>query len=184
MGNPLRDRRTAQEWAESGQVIEITEEIGDFARLAGIVGNDLEALRPARIPHDWRNATVVGRLQFGFADAQRYVPALQGRVAVTVDAVCQRCLEPMRLPLDAKLRLLFDVGGEVATGGEGYEVWELEDERLRPLDVVEEALIMAMPLAAIHADAECTAVMANEPEKATRPFANLRQQMDDGDNEC
>jgi uncharacterized protein len=184
MGDPLRDRRTAQDWAKRGQVIEIAEKIGGFTRLAGIVEKDLETLRPARLPHDWRDATVVGRLQFGFADAQRDVPALEGRVAVTVDAVCQRCLEPMRLPLETELRLLFDVGGSGIDAGDGYEVWELEDQRLRPLDVVEEALVMALPLAAMHADAECSAATADEREKATRPFANLRGQMDGGNNEC
>ena len=185
MGNPLRDRRTPSEWAASGQVIEITEKIGDFKRLAGIVEADLGTLEPDRMPSGWRDAAVRGQLSFGFADAQQRMPALDGRLDATVDVVCQRCLEPFRLPLEADLRLLFgagptDVAGD--EGYEGYEVWELDEERLRPMDLVEEVLIMALPLAALHVDdAACAgpAIEVEEQGSTIRPFAALKAQMED-----
>ena len=90
MGNPLRDRRTPQELAASGQLIEIAEKIGNFGELSRIVGADLETLDPDKLPPDWRDADVVGQLRFGFADAQGRLPALEGEVAVRIDAVCQR----------------------------------------------------------------------------------------------
>ncbi|MDH5584054.1 MAG: hypothetical protein OEY82_09330, partial [Gammaproteobacteria bacterium] len=46
MGNLLRDRRTAAEFASVGQVIEFVEKIGSFAGLAAIVEADLAALEP------------------------------------------------------------------------------------------------------------------------------------------
>ncbi len=185
MGNPLRDRRTPSEWAASGQVIEITEKIGDFQRLAEIVGGDLETLDPDKLPSGWRAAAVRGRLTFGFADAQRSLPALEGQVSATIDAVCQRCLEPFQMPLEADFRLLF-AGGRAKTAGdeglEGFEVWELDEDRLQPLDLVEEVLIMAMPLAALHVDdTSCVdaAAPGDEPGSTTRPFAALKAQMEE-----
>jgi uncharacterized metal-binding protein YceD (DUF177 family) len=180
MGNPLRDRRRPQELADSRQVIEISNKIGDFTELAGIVRKDLEALGPVTLPRDWREARVVGRLEFGFADAQRQLPAATGRVAVTIDAVCQRCLEVMQLPLDVELRLVFGGVTAGADTADGYEVWELDEERLRPLDLVDEVLVMAMPISVRHAgDDKCRS--AGEYAGAgetTRPFANLKSQMD------
>ena len=181
MGNPLRERRTAAEWSAGAQVIEIAEKVGDFEQLSAIVAADLAALDAERLPADWRASAVEGRVEFGFADAQRLLPTATLSVATNVDAVCQRCLEPFRLPLEAEAELLLLELEQTAEGYDEYEVWELEDKQLRPLDIVEEMLVMAMPFSAMHVDsASCkalaTATQAPDQETTT-PFAALREQM-------
>jgi len=181
MGNPLRDRRPLAELAVKGQVIEIAAKISDFDQLAGIVEADLAALDPDKLPRDWRDSAVTGRLAFGYLDAQKQVVTLEGEVAVTVDAVCQRCLEPFRLPLSVALRVLPITTGQSVTGGENFEVWELDDATLRPADIVEEALIMAMPLSAMHDTADnCRkfGATASDTSQTTKPFASLKAQID------
>jgi len=183
MGNPLRDRRTPSELAESGQVIEFSEKISDLEKLAEIVEGDLETLDPDTLPLNWRDTVVAGQLNFSFADAQEGVVALAGEVATTIDAVCQRCLSAFRMPLKAELRLLFDADDSAKVDGEHYEIWELEEEEFRPLDLVEEALIMALPLVALHVDDEACRRAdrpAAEPGEKIRPFAALKSQMKDG----
>lgn len=181
MGNPLRVRRPVTELAAKGQVIEIAEKIGTFERLAGIVEADLATLDPVKIPRGWRESTVTGRLEFGFADAQMQVASLEGEVEVTLDAVCQRCLEPFRLALAVELRLLPTTVGQGVTAGADFEVWELDEATICPADIVEEVLIMALPLSAMHEDAE--ACGGYEPaeeqvEQTTRPFAALKAQLE------
>ena len=181
MGNPLRVRRPIAELAAKGQVFEIAEKIGSFERLAGIVEADLAALDPDKIPQGWRESMVTGRLEFGFADAQQQVVTLVGEVAVTIDAVCQRCLEPFRLALKSELRLLPTKEQEGASAGADFELWELDDERVCPAEIVEEVLIMAMPLSAMHDTAEACREFdsgGDEPEQMTRPFAALKAQLD------
>lgn len=176
MGNPLQERRAPQELAAIGQVIEITSKVGDFEQLSEIVAADLSALDPDKLPPDWRNTVVAGRLSFGFQAAQSTVPVLTGQVIATIFAVCQRCLQAFALPLAADLQLQF---GE-DEGLEGFEVWELDDKDVCPADLVEEALIMTIPFVTMHADdATCQAQDAsdNEAEKMTLPFANLKAQM-------
>lgn len=180
MSNPLRDRRTAAEWASVRQVIEIAEKIGSFEQLSSIIEADLAALEADRIPPDWRDSVVAGRLAFGFADARANVPAVECGLAVTVDAVCQRCLEAFRLELATEAKLLLLDLEETADGYDEYEVWELEENALRPQDIVEELLIMAMPFAAMHVDsAACKALSAeaDDNDEMTKPFAALRAQM-------
>ena len=182
MGNPLRDRRPLAELAGQGQVIEITEKIGDFERLAGIVERDLAALDPDKLPRDWRDSAVTGRLVFGFMDAQRRVVVLEGEVAATVDAVCQRCLEPFRLILHSELRLLPAMSGDSALADDAFDAWELDDDTVCPADIVEESLIMAMPLAAMHDSGEACGKFDTEASDAsptTRPFATLKSQLDE-----
>ena len=185
MGNPLRDRRTPSELAECGQVIEIERKIKDFPQLAAIVQADLAALDPDRLPAGWRNAPVSGRLEFGFGDAQNRLPVLDGRVAVTFDAVCQRCLGPFRCSLDVPLRLMFGVAAMSSDVAGNYELWDLAGDTLRPLDVVDESLVMALPLVAMHQnDPSCIAPEGGAAEPADvkiRPFAALRSQMDTDD---
>jgi uncharacterized metal-binding protein YceD (DUF177 family) len=181
MGNPLRDRRTAAEWAAGSQVIEFADKLGDFEQLSAIVEADLAALDGDRVPAGWRGETVAGRLEFGFADAQRAMPCVACRVETTVDAVCQRCLDVFRLPLEAEVDLLLLEFDQDADGYDDYEVWEVEDRLLRPQDIVEELLIMAMPLSAMHAESGACKVLSSaeddEAEEMTTPFAALREQM-------
>jgi uncharacterized metal-binding protein YceD (DUF177 family) len=181
MSNPLRARRPVAELAARGQCIEIAEKVGSFERLVEIIEADLSTLDPDKIPQDWRNAMVTGRLEFGFADAQKQVVSLVGEVGVTLDAVCQRCLEPFRLTLATGLRLLPTTLEQGVSAGTDFEPWELEDEMVCPAEIVEEVLIMAMPLSAMHeTEAACG---GNEPadeqvEQTTRPFATLKARLD------
>jgi uncharacterized protein len=181
MGNPLHERRTAAEWSAATQVIEIAEKIGVFERLSSVIEEDLAMLDADKIPADWRESLVTGRLSFGFADARRMLPVARCRASVTVDVVCQRCLETFELPLEVESELLLLEFDQEVDGYDEYEVWELEEPLLRPLDMVEELLIMALPFAAMHTEsAACRALPAAEQggaEDMTTPFAALREQM-------
>ncbi len=181
MGNPLRERRSAADLAAGAQVIEIAEKVGDFEQLSAIVEADLAALDADRMPKGWRDSAIKGSLEFGFADAQQVLPKVRCRVGVTVDAVCQRCVEAFRLPLEVEAELLLLEFEQDADGFEEFEVWELEDILLRPLDLVEELLIMALPFSAMHVDsASCKALsppVKESAEEMTTPFAALRDQM-------
>jgi uncharacterized protein len=181
MGNPLRDRRTPHEFAASGQVIDLKVKINDFEKLAAIVQGDLETLSPAKIPPGWRDRPVTGRLEFGFADAQQGLPMLEGAVSATIDVVCQRCLGPMELAIAVPLKLLFADDENLVVDAGDFEIWELEEETMRPLDLVEESLIMALPLAALHeGETSCRVRRVDEQvaEDTVRPFAALKAQMD------
>jgi len=181
MGNLLRDRRTPSELAAIGQVIDFSEKIGGFERLAEIIKGDLDTLNPDKLPPDWRDRVVIGQLSFGFADAHNSLPMLEGKAAATIDVVCQRCLDAFQMPLAVELRLLFGGDESGLAADDGYEVWDLEDDNIRPLDIVEEALIMAMPLAAKHVDSK-TCGKSEEFKGGSgeriRPFAALKSQME------
>ena len=133
------------------------------------------------IPSDWREREVAGELRFGFLDAHGKLPALEGQLNATIDAVCQRCMAPFELPLTSSLHLLFGGEDAVEKDGEEYEVWELERDDLSIAELVEEALIMAIPFVAMHeGDANCSAQDApgETVEKMTLPFAGLKAQME------
>ena len=181
MGNPLRDLRTPSDLADSGQVIEFAEKLSVFEELAKIVEADLLALDPVRLPRDWRDSIVAGTLSFRVSSAQEGFPVLEGQVAATLDSVCQRCLRPFQMPLKTELRLVFADGDTLDDDCDDYEVWELAEETLRPLDLVQEALIMAIPFSPMHTDSIVCASSEEKKDSGVKiqmPFADLKAQMD------
>ena len=185
MGNPLTDRVSLRELAKRGQVIDINDDIAALGRFVGIVEDEFKALEPVEIPQNWRQLPVSIKLRFHWADTRRQYPAAEGEVSVTAPLVCQRCLRPFEYSLVVPLRLLFAGADAGAVSESEYEVWELEEDLVRPLDIVEEALVMALPLAAVHdSSVDCMAPSQAEQEDRTenvRPFADLRSQMQDGE---
>ncbi len=185
MANPLTDRAPPAELAASGQVIETKGQLSDLRRLTEVVEADLSSLASGVKPEKWRHAPIDIRLAFGWADARRQIPALEGQISARIDAVCQRCLEPFELLLNAQLKLLLPMPGGEATAFEEYEIWETAEDTVRPLDIVDEALIMAMPLSPAHDEPTLCGPLAKklqsgEPE-TVRPFADLKSQMHEKD---
>ena len=79
------------------------------------------------------------------------------------------------------MKLLFAGDETQAADESGFEVWELDEETLRPLDIVDEVLAMAVPLAALHEDEEtCKAPdeVVEDSRDTIRPFAALKSQME------
>jgi uncharacterized metal-binding protein YceD (DUF177 family) len=162
------------------QVVEIKESIAGFPRLHEALQRGLTVIEPAQRPANWEQALVTGQICFDVAGAQSTVPVAEVAASVPVPQVCQRCLEAFSEPVAVATKLLF-VRDDDAPEREGYENWELDEDRVRPLDIVDELLVMALPFAALHDDANChhaATVTDAVAEEALRPFADLRAQME------
>lgn len=184
MANPLLDRALPEHLAEQRQTIDRVDKLSTLERFAAIVEADLGALPDGKIPPGWRDSPVTIRLEFGFADVGKRLPQLTGTVAARLYAVCQRCLEPCEIQLEESLKLLLVEQGSAATEGAGYEAWELDDTLLRPLDVVEETLIMALPMSPMHVSIEACGPLVEQigskpaATDTVRPFADLKARID------
>jgi uncharacterized protein len=185
MGNPLTDRATPGELAERDQVIDFKGNLSILERLGEVVRGEFAALAATEIPQNWQQIPVSIKLRFHWADGRRQLPAADGSVEARVPMVCQRCLEPFAMDLAEPLRLLFAATEGGTPGDADYDVWEMDEETIRPLAVAEELLMMALPLAAVHESMDdCKAPAqsgrADRTDKV-RPFAGLRSQLRDRD---
>jgi uncharacterized protein len=80
-----------------------------------------------------------------------------------VDLVCQRCLEPFRHELAEHVQVvLADADALPATTPDGFEPFELEGGRLRPAQLIEDELIVAIPLVPRHPRIEDCGSLARE----------------------
>ena len=180
MGNPLLDRKSPPEWLASSQVIEFSEKISFFERLHSALENELSALEDADYPAGWRDERVSGRLEFKRSAAGTDGVWLEIEAKAAATLVCQRCLSAYVETLETALDVVLVGQDEQAEAGQ--EAWELEEPTLRPADIVDEALVMALPLSPLHEISACPAAAAEEEpaerEDTIKPFADLRAQMD------
>jgi len=179
------------ELADRSQLFEYKGKVGDFERLVGIVEEALAGVPEADRPRDRRMTPVEVKIRFVWVGAERRMPAITGQARARLTMLCQRCLEVFEMPVVADLRMLLIQPGQDPAdvlAGDDFELWELETPTVRPVDIVEEALIMAMPLAPKHELVDDCGQLAQkiaqdrgmmqDREKATRPFAGLKLQME------
>ena len=112
---------------------------------------------------------------------------ISGHLRAEVDVQCQRCLEPVRITLDDEVRLaLIRDEAEAGRLEEDLDPWLSEDYKLDLAQLVEEQLILCMPIVSYHADASCQNALGyqipaepvdTEPEGevAENPFAVLEK---------
>lgn len=116
-------------------------------------------------------------LDFGVDARDR--PSVTGRVSAELSLICQRCLEPMPFSVRAEVGLVFipDRTEDEALDEED-EPFILGDAPVAVSELVEDELILALPLIPKHPEGECEGgrIEDCEPEEhgeARSPFAAL-----------
>lgn len=115
-------------------------------------------------------AEVLVDLAFGHDDEGRR--RLQGSLQTSVRQLCQRCLQPLKQDLHSRLDLLvLDSEQELKAlpGAANAEVDAIVDEtgELDLLALIEDELLLSLPLVPKHEDAECSAFL-NELKRRVR----------------
>ncbi|MBX5462870.1 MAG: DUF177 domain-containing protein [Steroidobacteraceae bacterium] len=103
----------------------------------------------------------------------------------TASLVCQRCLEPMQWPIGGAARVVLVIAeNEADSVPPEFETVHTPENRVRVRDLVEEELLLTLPLAPLHGElSECAgqgragaapATPAEQPGHETqRPFERL-----------
>ncbi len=114
-------------------------------------------------------------------DMQGRWPVMTGTIQATVKLTCQRCLEAVEVPLQTSTALGFSQSEEALEElPDSLEPYLLEEEEIPLADVLEQELILALPIVAYHAACQPvqyqndTGTVADETEKPN-PFKVLEQ---------
>jgi uncharacterized protein len=82
-----------------------------------------------------------------------------------VPLVCQRCLEPMQWPVSGSGRVaLIAAESEADRVPQEFETVLAPESRIRVGDLVEEELLLSLPIVPLHADASECAVQQADPD--------------------
>ncbi len=96
-------------------------------------------------------------------DRQQGVRLIRGQVAVAIEIICERCLEPMTLQLESSVELLvYTAGQEVLDDQEDVLI---AGESVSLDEIIENELILSMPMIPAHPQDKCTArINTTEPD--------------------
>jgi uncharacterized protein len=141
--------------------------VANMARLVGMLATD--------------KGEAKAELLFGKTGKTPYV---KGKVSATVEVVCQRCLDIMSLDLNAEFKLgLIESEAKLELLPDDFEPLVTEGRHFLP-DVIEDELILALPIVPTHAES-CSEYMRNQQaelktsekiveDKKPNPFAVLK----------
>jgi uncharacterized protein len=151
--------------AEAGAELPVDLAIGALPRLADRLASG--------------SGRVTGRLRFHRAG--RY-PAAAGSLSATLSLRCERCLAPLSWPLAVEVALAFVPDDRAEDWPKGYDPSVAPSGHTSLAALVEDELLLALPIVARHDDPDCVGTAARpEPAAAShptqRPFANLRDWM-------
>lgn len=91
-----------------------------------------------------------------FSRGEEGVVRVVGECHAALAVVCQRCLGAFTQHVDADFTMLLVDGETLIDKLDGDEEMEVVSDRIRPLDLIEDELIMALPLVPVHPDiADC-----------------------------
>lgn len=110
------------------------------------------------------------------------IPLVQGRLKGRMRRECQRCLEPVDIEVDVELRLAVTESGVDEATPAGFEPWQSEETAVVLRELLEDELLLALPMVARHEDeAQCGALAHRAGDRASaeaprreNPFAVLK----------
>ncbi|MES2624558.1 MAG: YceD family protein [Pseudomonadota bacterium] len=130
-----------------------------FAR-NGILAADLPLTKLERLTDSLNDDSGVVEVNLLFGTDEEKKRSLTGTLDTTVKVLCQRCLQEMELELHCSLNLkVCDDEQELHDLPETEDGIVMEEDGLNILDVIEDELILSLPLVPVHADANCSSFL-------------------------
>lgn len=149
------------------------------------IAGQLAFTRMKRLLEVVNNPEGAAEVALNFAIDGQGIPRVRGRVRADLVLTCQRCLEPVRIPVDADMCLGIVAAEDEARRLPGqYDPLVAHGEQLLIAEVVEDEILLALPAIPRHDPAECTAAadvergqsgVGETVEDSPGPFAILAQ---------
>lgn len=86
--------------------------------------------------------------------------ALELAIAGTVTLECDRCLDPLVLPVDARYSVTVEYGDEYSDETDGLLVLPESDDTLDLTLLIHDTVVLSLPMRRVHPDGMCNAGMA------------------------
>ncbi len=155
------------------QTYKVSRELGNHAYFSGeLLLSQMPRLSELVIADDSR---IPVTFEFGYNEAQ--LATLKGGYQADLKVICQRCLEPMVTSINQEFTLLIDATDEDIESCQLDSVYTSEGY-LNMVEVIEDELILALPLIMMHEDRNCNSYLqaASEslPVETNNPFAVLQ----------
>ncbi|WP_313209779.1 YceD family protein [Stutzerimonas nitrititolerans] len=151
-------------------------------RVAALEG-ELQLSELKRLVDPLEDDKGVVRARFDFGRDEQHTVVIRSELDVEVTMICQRCLEPVVLPIHSEcVYAVVNEGANSQHLPKGYDVLEVGEDPLDLLALVEEELLLALPIVPLHDPEICQPPAGpDEPEPSenevsrSNPFSVLAQ---------
>ncbi|EIK53906.1 MAG: YceD family protein [Pseudomonadaceae bacterium] len=154
-----------------------------FADRAASLQGELNLSQLQRLAESLEDDQGVVRASFAFGRDEQRTVVIHSQLDVDVKMICQRCLEPVVLPIHSECDYaVVNEGSSSQHLPKGYDVLEVGEDPLDLLALVEDELLLALPIVPLHDPEICQPpVGPDEPEPSedevtrSNPFSVLAQ---------
>ena len=118
-------------------------------------------------------------VRFEFLRNEYDVPMIAGRLQTSLVLQCQRCLQALDMPMELDFRLMIDASDELVRDSSVDTLYS-DDGYIDLFEVIEDELMLAIPLVVLHEDTACNQYWQAQTAEAEvgaeeNPFSVLRQ---------
>ena len=167
LNDPIPPHVDPRKLADRGAALDGSLPLASLERLCDLLSDDV--------------GTVQGK--FIFERDEDHTVLMRSDLSVEVKMVCQRCLELVTLPIHSECTYaVVKEGANTQSLPKGYDVLELGEGPLDLREVIEEELLLALPIIPAHHPEECQQPAGlEEPEPSedevtrSNPFSVLAQ---------
>jgi len=104
------------------------------------------------------------------------IPFIKGHITAELELKCERCMQSMHYPVDSHFKLgLVLTEEQIEKLPDEYEPYLVEDDNNHLADMLEDELLLALPLVAMH-DSDCSEFL-NQQHSETR--SKQKNEVDD-----
>lgn len=159
---------------------QVQREVAQNGRYEGEIAlSELHRLGELLHPDGETQETGTVMIDFAFSRNEFDIPIIAGRLQTRLGLDCQRCLQPLELPLELEFRLMIDASDEILRHSSEDTLYS-DDGFVDIAEVVEDELILAVPLVVMHEDTACNEywrASGSGPDTVVKenPFAVLQQ---------
>ncbi|THB70438.1 MAG: hypothetical protein D6B28_09100 [Gammaproteobacteria bacterium] len=173
MLNQSKDKLAPIPMAERGETLEIKLSMAKMERLSELV---IDAA-----------GEVAAKLEFGI-DSEG-IKFISGSATAELTVECQRCMQPMNVSVEVEFKLGMVVDEDLAQElSEDYEPLVVSEETISLSALIEDELILALPIVSMHEDTNCSPYvseyLADDSDKESEseedrvfPFAQLGEML-------
>ena len=185
MDEVLIDFLSLSDLANKQKLININLTIGDCERVADIASAEKNFASEKNQLFNWKERLIEGNIKFNWIDEEKALVLGKGFLKAEIPMVCQRCLKQFDFSMEVSIKVIFNTAGheDIFNDFNDFDFWSFEScsNEIRLLDVIEESIILDLPLAPMHDVSDCNiSVDFLEIETETnylKPFADLKSQM-------
>lgn len=117
----------------------------------------------ARLAESLQDTDGEVRVSLEFGTDSEGIRFMRGHIQAEVSLECQRCLETMRYPIDSEFSLgIVPDAGEAEALPSHYEPLLVGNEPLFLRDIIEDELLLALPIVAMHPPEDCSVSISSD----------------------